>query len=166
MWIPFLCVPSMRQRTTFLHRFWHSWSSWSLDNTRVWYRRAVSASLLLPEFLLVTLYHPSNIIQAPGGTFFVIMCARKQSWKVLKDLAGMWFVQTPKALDPKSILQDLLSAAKSAALHGVNRDAGPNGGPRRVAPGEVFSSPRSGASEVRETGRLVSQGLVQVPGRA
>ena len=47
-------------------------------------------------------------------------------------------------------LQDLFSAAKSAVVHGVNRrdDAGPNGGPRRVAPGEVFSSPRSGASEV------------------
>ena len=57
-------------------------------------------------------------------------------------------------------LQDLLSAAKSAVVHGVNRrlDAGPNGvTPRRVAPGEVFSSPRSGASEVcgfhREHGR-------------
>eukprot|EP00434_Breviolum_minutum_P001918 symbB.v1.2.001697.t2/scaffold93.1/size335462/12 len=52
----------------------------------------------------------------------------KQSWKVLKDL---------------------LSAAKSAVVHGVNRPDAPNGGPRRVAPGEVFSSPRSGASEER-----------------
>ena len=53
----------------------------------------------------------------------------------------------PKLLPSK----DLLSAAKSAVVHGVNRrlDASPNGGlPRRVAPGEVFSSPRSGASEV------------------
>ncbi len=59
-------------------------------------------------------------------------------------------------------LQDLLSAAKSALLHGVNRaDANP-GGPRRVAPGEVFSSPRSGASEVGVDGKGVER-MVRPP---
>lgn len=52
----------------------------------------------------------------------------KQSWKVLQDLA---------------------SAAKSAVLHGFGSGApgAGDGAPPRVAPGEVFSSPRSGASE-------------------
>jgi len=47
--------------------------------------------------------------------------------------------------------QDLASAAKSAVLHGFGSGTGApgagDGAPPRVAPGEVFSSPRSGASE-------------------
>lgn len=46
------------------------------------------------------------------------------------------------------LLQDLASAAKSVVLHGFAAGGGA-AAPPRVAPGEVFSSPRSGASEDR-----------------
>ena len=76
-----VCTKGAPKATIFIHRFWHSWS---LENTHCLIQTC--QPLFVSTSFPVKQYSPSNIIQPPGTTF-TWLCARKQSWKVLKDFS-------------------------------------------------------------------------------